>query len=73
MTTLINESIKLAKNKEFTSIIAEATGLATQHIFKKFGFEQLKMIEYKKFVFEGKHIYENFKDPVGIILMEKKI
>lgn len=73
MTTLIDESIKLAKRKKFTNIIAEATGFTTQHIFKKFGFEEKKMIEYKKFVFEGKHIYENLDDPVGIILMEKKI
>ena len=73
MTTLIDESIKLAKVKKFTNIIAEATGFATQHIFKKFGFEQKKMIEYKKFVFEGKHIYENFEGPIGIILTEKKI
>jgi ribosomal protein S18 acetylase RimI-like enzyme len=73
MTTLIDESIKLAKRKKFTNIIAEPTGLATQHIFKKFGFEQQKMIEYKKFIFEGKHIYENFEGPIGIILMEKRI
>lgn len=73
MTTLIDESIKLAKRKRFTIIIAEATGSATQHIFKKFGFEPKKMIEYKKFIFEGKHIYENFEGPVGIILMEKRI
>jgi len=31
------------------------------------------MIEYKKFVFEGKHIYENFEGPIGIILMEQRI
>jgi len=73
MTALIDESIKLAKRKKFTNIIAEPTGLATQHIFKKFGFEQQKMIEYKKFVFEGKHIYENLEGPIGIILMEKRI
>jgi len=73
MTTLIDESIKLAKRKKFTNIIAEPTGLATQHIFKKFGFEQKKMIEYKKFISEGKYIYENFDGPIGIILMEKRI
>ena len=73
MTTLIDESIKLAKSKKFTNIIAEATGFATQHIFKKFGFEEKKTIEYKKFVFEGKNIYENLDGPIGILLMEKRI
>jgi ribosomal protein S18 acetylase RimI-like enzyme len=73
MTTLIDENIKLAKRKQFTNIIAEATGFATKHIFEKFGFEQKKMIEYKKFVFEDKNIYENLECPIGIILMEKRI
>lgn len=73
MTTLIDESIKLAKRKRFTNIIAEATGSVTQHIFKKFGFKENKTIEYKKFVFEGKNIYQNLEDPIGIILMEKRI
>jgi len=73
MTTLIDEGIKLAKSKKFSNIIAEPTGFVTQHMFKKFGFEQKKMIEYKKFVFEGKNIYDNFEGPIGIILMEKRI
>ncbi len=73
MTTLIDESIKLAKSKKFTNIIAEPTGFATQHMFKKLGFKQKKMIEYKKFVFEGKNIYEKMDGHIGILLMEKKI
>jgi ribosomal protein S18 acetylase RimI-like enzyme len=73
MTNLIDESIKLAKSKIFTNIIAEPTGFATQHIFEKFGFEPQKMIEYKKFVFEGKNIFENLESPIGILLMEKRI
>lgn len=73
MTTLIYESIKLAKNKKFTSIIAEPTGFATQHMFKKFGFEQKKMIEYKKFVYGGENIFKTLDGPIGITLVEKMI
>jgi ribosomal protein S18 acetylase RimI-like enzyme len=73
MTTLIDESIKLAKRKKFTNIIAEPTGFVTQHMFKKLGFEQKKTIEYKKFIFEGKNIYEKMDSHIGILLMEKKI
>ena len=75
LSTLINESMKLAKNKNFTSIIAEPTGFATQHIIKKLGFKQINSIEYKKFQFQGKYIFENLEGavPLGIILMEKII
>lgn len=70
---LIEESMKLAKDKNFTSIVAEPTGFATQHIIKKLGFVQKNFIEYKKFQFQGKNIYENIEGPIGIILMEKFI
>ena len=73
LSTLIDESIKLAKDKNFTSIVAEPTGFATQHIIKKLGFEQRNFIEYKKFQFQGKFIFENMEGPEGIILMEKFI
>lgn len=74
LSTLLEESIKLAKDKNFTSIIAEPTGFATQHIIKKLGFEKRNFIEYKKYQFEEKFIFENMEDcPIGIILMEKII
>jgi hypothetical protein len=73
LSTLIRESMKLAKDKNFTSIIAEPTGFATQHIIKKLGFTQINCIEYKKFQFQGKNIFENIEGPVGIPLMEKNI
>ncbi|MGZ6416750.1 MAG: hypothetical protein ACXVDW_21400, partial [Bacteroidia bacterium] len=59
LSTLLDESIKLAKNKNFTNLIAEPTGFATQHIMKKLGFIQKNFIEYKKFQFQGKFIFEN--------------
>ena len=73
LSTLIHESMKLAKNKNFTSIIAEPTGFATQHIIKKLGFTQINFIEYKKFQFQGKNIFANLEGPIGIPLMEKMI
>jgi len=73
-STLLDESMKLAKNKNFTSIIAEPSGFVTQHMLKKLGFIQKNFIEYKKFQFQGKNVFENIKDcPVSILLMEKFI
>ena len=74
-TTLIEESLKLAKIKNFTSAIAEPSGFATQHMFRdKFtGFEQKTMIEYKKFLYNGKNVFRNIEGPIGIPLMEKML
>jgi hypothetical protein len=73
-TTMIEESLKLAKIKNFTSVMVEPTGFATQHMFAdKFGFEQKVMIEYKTFLFEGKNVFKNIEGPVGLLLMEKRL
>lgn len=72
-TILVEESLKLAKSKNFTIAIAEPSGFATQHMFNKLKFEQKNMIEYKKFLFEGKNVFKNIVGPVGLPLMEKRL
>ncbi len=71
-TTLVEESMKLAKIKNFTVAIAEPSGFATQYMFNKLGFEQKIMIEYKDFLFNGENVFKNIEGPVGLPLMEKK-
>ncbi len=71
--TLIEESMKLAKVKNFTSAIVEPSGFATQHIFNKLGFEQKNMIEYKSFLYDGKNVFKDIEGPVGLPLMEKDL
>lgn len=73
-TTLIEESLKLAKDKNFTSVIVEPSGFATQHIFiDKLGFEQKVIVEYKTFLYEGKNVFKNIEGPIGLLLMEKML
>jgi hypothetical protein len=73
-TTMIEESLKLAKIKNFTSAMVEPTGFATQYMFTdKFKFEKKVMIEYKTFLFEGENVFKNIEGPVGLLLMEKRL
>jgi ribosomal protein S18 acetylase RimI-like enzyme len=73
-TTMIEEIMKLAQIKNFTSVMVEPTGFATQHMFKdNFGFEQKFIIEYKNFLYQGKKVFENIEGPVGLLLLEKNI
>lgn len=73
LTILNEESVKLARNNNFTSVVAEPSGFATQHLFNKWGFEIRKMIDYKTFLYEGKNVFKNIEGPIGIPLMEKSI
>jgi len=53
--------------------MVEPTGFTSQHMFNKLGFEQKNMIEYKRFLFEGKKVFKNIEGPIGLPLMEKMI
>jgi hypothetical protein len=65
--------MKLAKIKHFSSVVAEPSGFATQHMFNKLGFETRNMIEYKTFLYEGKNVFKNIEGPIGLPLMEKSV
>jgi ribosomal protein S18 acetylase RimI-like enzyme len=69
----LEESMKLAKVKHFTSVIAEPSGFATQHIFNKLEFETRNMIEYITFLYQGKNVFKNIDGPIGLPLMEKSL
>lgn len=73
MTILFEESMKLAKIKHFTSIVAEPSGFATQHMLSKLGFKIRNIVEYKTFLYEGKNVFKNIEGPSSIPLMEKSI
>lgn len=71
--TLTEENLKLAKTKQFSGAVAEATGLVSQHILRdKLGFEEMFSIEYKSFNYNGVNVFNNIEGPVSCILMEKR-
>jgi ribosomal protein S18 acetylase RimI-like enzyme len=72
-TTMLEESLKMAKLNNFTVAIAETTGLTTQHILRdKQGFIERIVIEYKNFLYEGRYPF-NIDEPISCILMEKRL
>lgn len=73
VTKLIEENLKLAKLIKFSCAIAEATGLASQHIVcDKLGFKEKFEIEYKSFTYKGKNVFKNIKAPQSCIFIEKR-
>jgi hypothetical protein len=53
--------------------VVEATGVVSQHIFRKFGFLDRFEAPYQTFTFQGKQVFEAIKDHHGLILMEKAL
>lgn|SRR3990170_5643509 len=72
-TTLIEENLKLARQKNFSRAIGEATSSITQHILRdKLGFNEKFSIEYKSYTYNGKHVFKNVKNPSRCVLLEKR-
>lgn len=59
--------------KGYKTGIVEATGVVSQHIFRKFGFVDCFETPYKAFTFQGKQVFDSIKDHHGIILMDKSL
>lgn len=72
-TTLIEENIKLARLKDYSRAIGEATSSVTQHILRdKLGFNEKFTIEYKSYTYKGKHVFKNVKNTSHCVLFEKR-
>ncbi|NMG08454.1 hypothetical protein DP117_16745 [Brasilonema sp. UFV-L1] len=68
-TTLIQENLKLANSHNFSLAIAEATGLISQHIFRKLGFREQVTFFYDSYTFQGEKVFSSIKESAGCILM----
>lgn len=68
---LMEQVFNLAKNAGYSSILVECTGAITQHIRAKYGFQTIKEIEYKNYVYDGKLVFKGIKEPASCKLMLK--
>jgi ribosomal protein S18 acetylase RimI-like enzyme len=72
-TTLIKENLKLAKLNNFSLAISEATGFASQHIFRKLGFKEEVTFLYDSYIFRGQKIFSSIKESASCKLMSYSI
>ncbi len=60
-------------SKGYRLASAECTGRASQHVFRKLGFEDRGMIAYADHEFNGRRIFASIAEHGGPILMEKTL
>jgi ribosomal protein S18 acetylase RimI-like enzyme len=69
---LVSACVKNGARRGYRVAIAEATGKASQHIFRKLGFAERAQISYRDYVFNGRRVFESIaEEEGGPILMEK--
>ena len=59
--------------KGYTNAVTEATGIISQHIFRKCGFVERHEIVYKDFTYEGGKPFESIERHPSAILMDKAL
>ncbi|NES70723.1 MAG: GNAT family N-acetyltransferase, partial [Okeania sp. SIO2D1] len=68
---LVENNLKMAAQAGFSTAIVEASGKISQHICRKYGFEDRASLDYQTFEYKGVKVFEGIKEHESCILMEK--
>ena len=68
---LLEKNLKIANEEGFSVAIVESSGNISQHIFRKYGFDDICSIDYQTYEYKGTKIFEGIKEHQSCILMEK--
>ncbi|MCL7421867.1 MAG: hypothetical protein M8364_13275 [Methylobacter sp.] len=70
---LVRTCMENGVGKGYKTGVVEASGVVSQHIFRKLGFVDRFEILYKTFMFQGNRIFDSIEEQHGIILMDKAL
>ena len=70
---LISTCLTNGKTRGYRHAVTEATGSASQHVFRKLGFRDVLSASYKDFLFNGQAVFSSIAEPEATILMEREL
>ena len=70
---LVRFCVEHAASRGYRSAFAETTGLTSQHIFRKAGFEERYKVSYDDFMHEGRRVFASIADQGGALLMVRSL
>ncbi|MGD1714217.1 GNAT family N-acetyltransferase [Dapis sp. BLCC M172] len=70
---LVENNLKMATQAGFSKAIVEASGNISQHICRKYGFEDRVSLDYQTYEYKGVKVFEEIKEHQNCILMEKAL
>jgi GNAT superfamily N-acetyltransferase len=68
---LIQACLENGLRKGYRMAVTEATGVISQHIFRKCGFVDRIEIPYKTFIYQGRRVFMSIEGHTSTILMDK--
>lgn len=67
--TMVDLGVEVGVAENYRAAVVEASGLASQHIFRKRGFIPRVEIPYRSYVYEGWHPFASVADEVASIIL----
>jgi len=70
---LISTCLANGKTRGYVTAMTEATGSASQHVFRSLGFREVLSSPYKDFLFDGQAVFSSIVGPEATVLMEREL
>jgi ribosomal protein S18 acetylase RimI-like enzyme len=70
---LVAECLMNGRQRGYRMAVTEATGNASQHIFRRLGFVERLAAKYADFEFEGRRVFASIEGTAGALLMDKQL
>jgi ribosomal protein S18 acetylase RimI-like enzyme len=70
---LVAACLTNGRHKGYTHAVTEATGVISQHVFRKLGFTDRARVSYQDFRYEGRAVFASIREHEATILMDREI
>jgi ribosomal protein S18 acetylase RimI-like enzyme len=70
---LVAACLSNGREKGFTHAVTEATGVVSQHIFRKLGFTERLRVPYQDYRYEGRPVFASIREHDATILMDRPL
>ena len=70
---LVTTCLNNGRSRGYRTAVTEATGIVSQHIFRKLGFREMFVGSYQKFEFNGQRVFASIRETEGVILMARDL
>lgn len=70
---LVRSTLENARAKGYRWAVTEATGVVSQHLFRKLGFQERLRISYQDYKYEGDAVFSSITAHGGVALMDTAI
>jgi GNAT superfamily N-acetyltransferase len=72
-TQLVITCLANGRQKGYTHAVTEATGVVSQHVFRKSGFVERARVSYQNFRYEDRRVFASIREHEAAILMDRVI